>query len=525
MTTTMAPRRMRDVREARWEARPGVAFAIRAVALAVPLLAGVLVGYVTSRIVAPAGLGAAGLLFVLAASTVAVIVTELAARRLLPLAMLLKLSLVFPDRAPARLRVALRAGNMRKLRRWAEDEHDRGAAPDAADAAERVLSLVTALGAHDRRTRGHSERVRALCDVIGEEMRLDPDDIARLRWGGLLHDLGKLTVPSAILNKKGKPSAAEWEELRQHPIEGLRIAGPLVEWLGEHAHAIDEHHERWDGGGYPYGLRGTEISVAGRIVAVADAFECMTEVRSYQRPRSLAEARAEITACAGEQFDPGVARALSNVSLGRLHWVMGPLSWLLQVPFIGAVPRAGVELANAASAATVGTVAQMATVAALIAVPASPAVALPMAGGGTSPSAVPSLVVARTPAAAATAEGSADRVAGPARTLAGDPSDLLDLTATGDDDGPAGRAPARAAAPVAGAGEPRSAVPDHAAGGRPAAPPAVGRPALAGPPADAGPPTPPPGPPAGVPGNPGTPPGGPGGGPPPGAPGAGRPAG
>lgn len=372
MAESRATHELRQVREARWQARPVQAAVVRGLVLAIPLGAGIAAGYAVSRLLTGASLGVL-VVAMIGASTGAILITERVARRLLPLAMLLRLTLVFPDHAPARVRVALRAGNLRRLRRWAEAEHEAGAPGDAASAAERVLSLVTALGAHDRRTRGHSERVRALVEVLGQEMGLAPEELDLLRWSGLLHDLGKLSVPSSILNKPAKPTAEEWAALERHPAEGIRIAGPLVPWLGEWAHGIDEHHERWDGDGYPHGHAGEEISRAGRIVAVADAFECMTEVRSYQRPRSYAEARAEITRCAGSHFDPAVVRALQKVSLPRLHWIMGPLSWLAQVPFLGAVPRTGMEIANLTSAATLGTVVQVATAAALLTGAGAPA--------------------------------------------------------------------------------------------------------------------------------------------------------
>src|SRR4029077_15022459 len=125
----------------------------------------------------------------------------------------------------------------------------------------------------------------------------------------------------------------EWEIIRRHPEEGARIAAPLQTWLGEGSKAIEQQHERWDGGGYPKGLAGSEISLAARIVAVADAFDAMTSVRSYNTPISMAAARTEITGKAGVQFDPGVVRAFLMVSTRRLHNVMGPLSWIALVPF------------------------------------------------------------------------------------------------------------------------------------------------------------------------------------------------
>jgi putative nucleotidyltransferase with HDIG domain len=162
---------------------------------------------------------------------------------------------------PSRYKVALRTGTVRQLQRWANDLDTSDSATDvtAAQAAERVLTLAAALNTHDRRTRGHSERVRALTDLIASDMGLSKHDTDRLRWAALLHDIGKLTVPAKILNKPGKPDNREWSLLQRHPEEGAKLIGPLAGWLGEWASAVDSHHERYDGTGYPRGLAGTDI--------------------------------------------------------------------------------------------------------------------------------------------------------------------------------------------------------------------------------------------------------------------------
>jgi putative nucleotidyltransferase with HDIG domain len=265
--------------------------------------------------------------------------------------------MLFPDRAPSRFSVAFRAGTTRNLQEQLADAGRRGIDDEPARSAERILTLVAALNRHDRATRGHSERVRAFNDLIAEELRLPQPDRDRLRWAALLHDVGKLEVPARILNKAGRPTEAEWDALRRHPEEGARIAAPLLGWLGPWAPAIVEHHERWDGTGYPRGLAGGEISLAGRIVAVADVFEVLTAPRPYRRPVSAGAARAELARCAGTQFDPAVVRAFLSVSLGRLQRVMGPVSWVAQLPFIGALPAlqstvAGVGRSGITAAAT-----------------------------------------------------------------------------------------------------------------------------------------------------------------------------
>jgi hypothetical protein len=225
--------------------------------------------------------------------------------------------------------------------------------------AERVVDIVAlaaALNAHDRRTRGHSERVQALTRLVAEEMHLDPAERDRLGWAAFLHDIGKLEVPTAILNKAGPPDDDEWEVLRRHPAEGARITAALGPWLGDASGAIDEHHERFDGTGYPRGRAGQAISRAGRIVAVTDAFETITAARSYKRPTSPAEGRAELTRCAGTHFDPHVVRAFLDVSLGRLRWVLGIGSWFALVPVLGATRARAATLSPAVTGTGTGFV-------------------------------------------------------------------------------------------------------------------------------------------------------------------------
>lgn len=204
-----------------------------------------------------------------------------------------------------------------------------------AEAAERVLELVAALNAHDRITRGHSERVRAYTQMIAEELGLAAADVDLLHWAGLLHDIGKLEVPYEILNKTSRPTEEEWEILKAHPAAGAALVAPLNAWLGDWVRAVGEHHERWDGDGYPNGLAGTDISYAARIVSVADVFDVITSARSYKAPIDASAARAEIAACSGTQFDPAVVRAFLNISIGRLRLAMGPLSLLAQSPVGG----------------------------------------------------------------------------------------------------------------------------------------------------------------------------------------------
>jgi len=293
---------------------------------------------------------------VLAAVAMAVgAATDKVARRFLPLAALLRLSLVFPDQAPSRFIVALRSGNTRGLKKRLAQLESADFAGTEADAARLIVEFTAALSRHDRLTRGHSERVRAYTALIADEIGLSPEDSNRLQWAGLIHDVGKLKIPYEILTKPGSLTEREHEIIKAHPAEGMRIAAPLADFLGPWIDAVGDHHERVDGGGYPRGLRGNEISLGGRIVAVAAAYDVMTAARSYKKPISAANARRELARSAGSQFDPIVVRAFLNVSLGTVRRAMWPLSWALQVPFFGTAVTAPVTQAVTASVLTLAT--------------------------------------------------------------------------------------------------------------------------------------------------------------------------
>ena len=348
---------------------------VRMVALFVPVAASVAAAAVLSRLVPrPSGLfrTAGWWLMIAVVSTLVLAAVDRAARRLLPLAALLRLSLLFPDRAPSRFWIAFRAGTTCDLRAQLARAKQHGIDDEPARAAERILELVAAMSRHDRATRGHSERVRAFSDLIVEELRLPQADRDRLRWAALLHDIGKLNVPPRLLNKPDHPNYSEWDTLRRHPEDGARIAAPLAGWLSPWAPAIEEHHERFDGTGYPRGLAGEEINFGARIVAVADVFEVMTAPRAYRRPVSAQAARRELATCAGSQFDAAVVRAFLNVSLGRLRMVMGPISWLAQLPFLGAMPRLEEAAAVGRSAVTAAGAATGVSALAMMGVVGSP---------------------------------------------------------------------------------------------------------------------------------------------------------
>lgn len=345
--------------EARWQARPGVAGTIRLLALCGPVGVSVAVVYGASRVLEPpAGSLALYLAWwagLSAAATISLIGVARLSRRLLPLAALMRLSLVFPDGAPSRFRIAWRTGTITTLEERLADARRGEPSRTPLQAARLLLELVAHLDDHDPLTRGHSERVRAYAQSIGRELGLDKRQLDLLNWAALLHDVGKLEVPHEILAKKGRPTEEEWVVLRGHPSAGAQLAAPLRPWLGEWSAAIEEHHERWDGTGYPHGLAGEAISLAGRIVAVADVFDVITSSRSYKQSGSVLEARQELSRYAGTQFDPDVVRAFLAISVrqGRLA---APLTWLAHAAVLARVPvtQATSGLSAGAAAVAVG---------------------------------------------------------------------------------------------------------------------------------------------------------------------------
>src|SRR2546423_4727255 len=218
----------------RWEARRLTAFGLKAAILVFPLLVGIATTAALSWLV-PCPRGQLGTLWWVGALAVSALTVSLVIRlceRFLPLVALLRFSLAFPDHTPSRARLALRAGSIRRLEERVAELRERGEQADIASAAENVVVIAAGLTVHDRKTRGHSERVRALSELIAAQLHLDDTERDRLRWASLLHDCGKVCVDAKILNKSGKLDDEEWALIRSHPDEGARIARPLQEWLG-----------------------------------------------------------------------------------------------------------------------------------------------------------------------------------------------------------------------------------------------------------------------------------------------------
>ena len=179
-----------------------------------------------------------------------------------------------------------------------------------------IRSLAAAVDAKDPYTRGHAERVAALSVEIGRALGLGPEALQALEYAGILHDIGKIGTPDAILAKAGALAPAERDLVRDHPRIGAEIVAG-VEFLAAAVPAIRSHHERWDGGGYPDRLAGEAIPLVARIVNIADTWDACTSRRPYQEPMSPEAAVAVLEELRGTQTDPAVHDALLRVLRAR----------------------------------------------------------------------------------------------------------------------------------------------------------------------------------------------------------------
>lgn len=178
-----------------------------------------------------------------------------------------------------------------------------------------VMALTLAIDAKDLYTKAHSEHVTQYAVSIAKELNLEFSEIEQIKQACQLHDLGKIGVPDHILTKPGKLSPEEWEEMRLHPIKSADILRPLT-FLDGVIDLVEQHHERYDGEGYPFNLKGEQIRLGARIMAVADAYDAMITERPYRKAMSKDEAVAELKKCSGTQFDPKTVEAFLRI-LGR----------------------------------------------------------------------------------------------------------------------------------------------------------------------------------------------------------------
>ncbi|HVG32021.1 MAG TPA: HD domain-containing phosphohydrolase [Pyrinomonadaceae bacterium] len=175
-----------------------------------------------------------------------------------------------------------------------------------------LKALAAALETRDHETHGHSQRVVSFSLRLGYELGLDKEQLMSLEFGSLLHDIGKIGVPDAILRKPAALDEDEWIKMRQHPLHGQQILRG-IEFLEGAARVVAQHHEKWDGSGYPLGLKGEDIDLNARIFAVADAFDALTSDRVYRAAQSYEAASTELDRCINQHFDQKIVEAFHRV--------------------------------------------------------------------------------------------------------------------------------------------------------------------------------------------------------------------
>ncbi len=171
-----------------------------------------------------------------------------------------------------------------------------------------VRTLAEVVEARDSYTRSHLDRTYQFAMALTRRVAPELTTRAAIGYGYLLHDIGKVGIPDSILNKPGPLTDDEWRVMRTHPVIGVTLVEPL-KLLGDAVSIVRSHHERWDGGGYPEGLRGEDIYLPARIFMLADAFDAMTTDRPYRKALPIHVALEEVESHAGSQFDPEVAQA------------------------------------------------------------------------------------------------------------------------------------------------------------------------------------------------------------------------
>jgi len=182
-----------------------------------------------------------------------------------------------------------------------------------AVSAQTMLALVTVAAAHDQSTDEHAHRMMHYAGATARELVCTDEDVNMLQLAALLHDIGKIGVPDAILHKPGPLNDEEWNVMRLHPQIGAQILEQIGGIFSALAPIVVAHHERWDGKGYPFNLAGEQIPLASRILAVVDSYDAMISRRPYREPMSKEQAEQELLRCSGSQFDPRIVAAFLRV--------------------------------------------------------------------------------------------------------------------------------------------------------------------------------------------------------------------
>jgi diguanylate cyclase (GGDEF)-like protein/putative nucleotidyltransferase with HDIG domain len=216
----------------------------------------------------------------------------------------------------------------------ASEPPDDGRIHGKRDGLSAVYALVSVVEARDPYVYGHSRKVNTYAVALAEAIGLSPDEVSRVSTAALLHDIGKIGIPDEVLNKKTKLSKENWETIKAHPRLGTNIVSNIPQ-LVSCADSILHHHERWDGNGYPEGLKGDQIPLESRILAIADTFEAMSAARPYRPAFSREEVIEELRKCSGTQFDPNLVEVFigiieaglpEKVKTGKTNHLRGPSS-------------------------------------------------------------------------------------------------------------------------------------------------------------------------------------------------------
>lgn len=206
-------------------------------------------------------------------------------------------------------------------------------------ALETVTAFTRVIDARDNYTGGHSARVSRFARFLGAELGLDPEQVQMLEWAGLLHDVGKLGVPERILNKPGRLTREEFEQVKHHPRLGFEMVRPVT-GLAPLLDAVLHHHENYDGSGYPDGLAGEGIPLSARIMRIADLYDALTTDRPYRKAMAFEQALAEMRGESGQATDPTLT-ALFVDAIQRDRATPG-----------GTAPRARIHLQRRSTAGT-----------------------------------------------------------------------------------------------------------------------------------------------------------------------------